>query len=68
MIINNLKELEEYGTLKLWDTVCFTVGEETIEYIVYTFFLNNQGLFPNCDNSKIFDLLEIDKYKLASEI
>ena len=65
MNINNLKQLEERGTLEYNDTVYFTVKEETVKYKVEPVWLGN--IENTIQNDKIFKLLEINKYELAIE-
>ncbi len=65
MLITCLKELEERRTLEYNDVVYFTVGEGTIRYTVDECFLRN--LETSYDNSSIFRLLKVDKYKLSEK-
>lgn len=65
MNINNLKELEERKTLEMNDTVYFTVGEETIEYVVRGVYLLNSS--SDNFNNRIFEILERDKEKIAEK-
>ena len=65
MIIGSLKELEKYGQLELGDTVYFIVGEESVEYTVDSQFLRNAN--TRYADSRVFILLEIDKYELAEK-
>ena len=59
MIINNLKELKEYGTLKYNDTLIFRIENKEHKYKVLSCHLqNNTG-----HNGHIFEIIEVkDKY------
>ncbi len=69
--INNLKELEEYGELKIFDKVSFHINKDIIKYEVKTligsaYLCNNHGM--GSSNCIIFDVLDIDKYETAERI
>ncbi len=77
MIINNLKELNKYGTLKLDDKVMFRLPDEVLEYKVckdnsvlpgYTLFLDNRspGGGGSDYNGRIFNVLNLDEYNICS--
>ena len=71
MIINNLKELEEYGTLRQAVYVYFPVGEETIKYQVRENYLNTITINSGDEvfnNDIIFELLNIDRFELAKKV
>ena len=62
--ITCLRELEERGELKTSDIVEFIVKEQIIKYNVCYSCLSNRDNFPF---DYIFDILKIDKYKLAKK-
>ncbi len=62
MLITCLKELEERGELKTRDIVEFIVEKQVIKYFVCLSCLSNRD---NLSYSYIFDILKIDKNKLA---
>ncbi len=67
MKITNLKGLEDRRIVEVEDRVYFTVGEEHVEYKVDKWYLDCYSISNNF-NYKIFNLLKIDKLKLASEV
>ncbi len=62
MNITNLKELEERETLEEGDKVYFTVGEDIIEYEVYSCYLNS-----SLGNDIVFESLGIKGKELAEK-
>ncbi len=62
-IITNLKELEKKGELEHNDTVEFIIKEKIIKYEVQ----NNFLIYEGYKNDKIFDILKVDKMKLAEK-
>ena len=65
-VITNLRELEEKLYLEEGDIVKFIVKEQIIEYRVLRRFLNHLDTYCK-HNNKIFEILEIDEYKLATK-
>ena len=65
--ITNLKELEEREILQLGDYVEFITKEKIVKYIVQYDFLLNKEHKSNGKNEEIFNILEIDRYKLAEK-
>ena len=63
MIIKSLKELVNVGKVKYSDTLSFTVGEETLDYVVCGhFLLNNSG-----SNDTIFNKLDLKKVTFCTK-
>ena len=66
--ITCLRELEEREVLEFNDIVEFTVKEKIIKYKVCTFFLMNKKFEMTPNNDEIFEILKIDKNKIAGKI
>ncbi len=74
MKITNLKELEERGILEHKDIVEFIVNKEIIKYKVEIQFAPAEFIYLNTmgsnlyTNIEIFDILKLDKEKIATKI
>ncbi len=67
MLITCLKELEERGELKTQDIIEFTIEKQIIKYHVCNCCLFDHINNNVHDNDKIFRLLKIDKYDIATK-